>query len=72
MPAYTNVREAEASRRTRLEVQALEIQARMKRKKTSETIKDLVNYCNQNLKSDLLLYPDKDNPFKPKRMCTIL
>ncbi|KAK6990321.1 Guanine nucleotide-binding protein subunit gamma-1, partial [Biomphalaria glabrata] len=59
MPAYTNAREAEALRRAKMELQSLQTQSRMKRQKTSETIKDLENYCNNNLKNDRLIYPDK-------------
>lgn len=72
MPAYTNPREAEAVRRVKLELQGLQIHASVKRQKTSATIKDLVSYVNSQMEHDLLIYPEKANPFKPKKSCTIL
>lgn len=72
MPAYTNAREAEALRRAKMELQSLQIQASMKRHKTSETLGELVSYVQSNVHSDLLIYPDKVNPFKPKKVCTVL
>lgn len=72
MPSFANAREAEAFRKAKMELQSLQSQSHMKRQKASDTIKDLMLYTNNNLKNDRLIYPDKINPFKPKKMCTIL
>lgn len=72
MPAYYNAREAEALRRAKMELQSLQTQACMRRRKTSETIPELISFVSNKLSEDLLIYPDKDNPFKPKKVCTIL
>uniref|UniRef100_A0A0B7BHG5 G protein gamma domain-containing protein n=1 Tax=Arion vulgaris TaxID=1028688 RepID=A0A0B7BHG5_9EUPU len=72
MPNYTNAREAEAIRRTKMELQSLQSQASMRRHKTSETIGELTFYISSNINKDLLIYPDKVNPFKQKKMCTIM
>lgn len=45
----------------------------MDRMKVSQTIKDLVEHCEANYQSDLLLNPVRDNPFRPKKsFCQIL
>jgi hypothetical protein len=72
MPAYASGREAEAIRKVKMELDSLQTQASMRRHKTSESIRELVSYVNSKTSSDLLIYPEKENPFKPKKGCTIL
>uniref|UniRef100_A0A0B7AH77 G protein gamma domain-containing protein n=1 Tax=Arion vulgaris TaxID=1028688 RepID=A0A0B7AH77_9EUPU len=72
MPSSTSAREVEAVRRVKMELHSLQTHAALRRHKTSDTIKDLISFVNSKMKSDLLIYPDKINPFKPKKECTVL
>ena len=54
------------------EVKSLKAHLRMSREKTSKSIADLVAFIMSEQKKDKLMFPDKDNPFKPKGCCTIL
>jgi len=66
------MRDAEATHKAKEQLQPLRFQANMRRMKTSQTIKDLVEYINKQYQNDRLIFPDRDNPFKPKKNCTIL
>lgn len=45
----------------------------VKRQVLSKTLSDLIQYTQQHLGEDVLIYPVKDNPFvPPKRPCTLL
>jgi len=54
------------------EVKSLKAHLRMTRTKASKSLPELVAYIVNEQKKDKLIFPDKDNPFKPKGCCTIL
>ena len=53
-------------------VDQMRIHYQMERVRMSITTQDLVKYCEQNMQSDPLIFPVKDNPFKEKKGCAIL
>jgi len=67
-----SLRDTEASHKAKLQLDGLKIQAGMQRKNTSTTIKDLITYISNNQQHDKLVFPDRDNPFKQKKSCTVL
>ncbi|KAK7100171.1 hypothetical protein V1264_023162 [Littorina saxatilis] len=69
MPAY---RDSDTVRKLSGEIDQLRIHASQPRVKLSETIREMINYCNANMQSDHLINPEKENPFKPKKTCLIL
>ncbi|KAK7495112.1 hypothetical protein BaRGS_00013752 [Batillaria attramentaria] len=71
MPAYS--RDSDNVRKLSAELEQLRIHACQRRVRLSETLRDLISYCNTNMAYDPLINPDKENPFKPrKKVCQIL
>ena len=66
-----NLRQSDDVMRAKQEVHSLKLQLQMKRKKTSESIKELVAFIDKGYQQDKLVFPDNDNPFKPKACCSI-
>lgn len=55
-----------------MEVEQLRIHSSMKRLPLSRTLRELVDYCNQNAQKDALLTPVRENPFREKKSCNIV
>ncbi|XP_034035027.1 guanine nucleotide-binding protein G(I)/G(S)/G(O) subunit gamma-12 [Thalassophryne amazonica] len=55
-------------------VQQLRMEASIERIKVSKASSDLMRYCREHAKNDLLLMeiPASENPFKYKKPCTLL
>lgn len=71
MPTYS--RDSDSVRKLCAELEQLRIHSCQHRIPLSETLRDLINYCNTNMPYDPLINPDKENPFKPKKkVCQIL
>ncbi len=56
----------------REEVASLRRQYNMQRVKMSQSIPEMVRYCQDHAQNDPLLMPAKDNPFKDKKRCTLI
>lgn len=69
---YYQSRDSDTIRKLSAEVERLRIHCNQPRLKLSQTIREMIQYCEQNMAYDHLIHPDKENPFKPKKMCTIL
>ncbi|KJH43666.1 GGL domain protein [Dictyocaulus viviparus] len=52
----------------------LRIEAQLQRKKVSETARGLLEYCEKNKSSDMLVSgpSDAQNPFQEKKSCDLL
>ncbi|KAL8604685.1 hypothetical protein ACOMHN_017644 [Nucella lapillus] len=70
MPAFT--RDSDAIRKLSTEIDMLRIHVRQPRLKLSETLRDMIKFCDSNMAGDHLINPEKENPFKPKKSCQIL
>ena len=55
-------------------VDALRVQAELPRKPLSQTLRSLIENCQENLQNDPLLNPPRaeQNPFREKSRCTVL
>ncbi|KER24581.1 hypothetical protein T265_07779 [Opisthorchis viverrini] len=53
----------------RMDIACIKRNLEMNRMPLSETIVAISNHCFENAQSDPLLFPPKDNPYKPKRTC---
>ncbi|KAG5444878.1 hypothetical protein CSKR_103609 [Clonorchis sinensis] len=53
----------------RMDIACIKRNLEMSRMPLSETIVAISNHCFENAQSDPLLFPPKDNPYKPKRTC---
>lgn len=45
---------------------------KMNRMRVSQTVAELIQYCNGHQQVDPLIYPVKENPFKEKKTCDII
>ena len=52
--------------------EALRRHLRVERLKCSRTIRELIQFCDSQIREDPLIFPTKENPFKDKRPCNIL
>ncbi|OON14665.1 GGL domain protein, partial [Opisthorchis viverrini] len=55
----------------RMDIACIKRNLEMNRMPLSETIVAISNHCFENAQSDPLLFPPKDNPYKPKRTLSI-
>ena len=64
----------EAQMRMQSTVDSLREQVRLQRKPLSQTLQDLIDYCNQHEEHDSLLHPPRAeaNPFREKSRCNVL
>ena len=67
-----NPQQAETVNKWVNEVERLRVHAKVDRMPLSKTISDMISYCNSNMQEDALIFHVKENPFKEKRVCTIL
>lgn len=42
------------------------------RVRMTKTLPEMIQFCNQRIMEDPLVHPVKENPFKEKKLCTIL
>lgn len=56
----------------REEVATLRRQCAYRRAPMSQSIPEMIRYCQENEHNDPLLTPAKDNPFKEKKRCTMI
>ena len=54
------------------EVDRLRVHAKVDRTPLSKTLSDMISYCDSKMPEDALIFHVKENPFKEKRVCTIL
>lgn len=54
------------------EVERLRVHAKVERMPLSKTLGDMIAFCNNHMQEDALIFHVKENPFKEKRVCTIL
>ncbi len=67
-----NTQQAETVNKWVSEVERLRTHVKANRLPLSKTLGDMVAYCESNMRDDALIFPVKENPFKEKRVCTIL
>ncbi|KAK7495115.1 hypothetical protein BaRGS_00013755 [Batillaria attramentaria] len=70
MPVYS--RDSDTARKLSAEVERLRIHASQRRMRMSESLREMINYCNTNMQYDPLITPYKENPFRVKKGCQIL
>lgn len=56
----------------REEVGSLQRHYKVQRVRLSKTLGELIQYCNDHMNQDPLIFPVKENPFKEKKSCDLL